>query len=69
MRFSGEIRAAGVGTQLQGGASRLCKHAEITVPSLDDWEREWKKNLRRNIQTRLVAVDFHPSLSVITQSN
>jgi hypothetical protein len=20
------------------------KHAEVTVPSLDDWEKEWKKN-------------------------
>jgi len=29
------------------------KHAEVTVPSLDDWEREWKK--------KLLPVDFRSS--------
>jgi integrase len=34
------------------------KHAEVTVPSLDDWEKEWSKNSQRNAQPKLVPVDF-----------
>jgi len=34
------------------------KHAEVTVPSLDDWEKDWGKNSRRNAQPKLVPVDF-----------
>jgi integrase len=30
------------------------KHAEVTVPSLDDWEKEWEKNS----QSKLLLVDF-----------
>ena len=30
------------------------KHAEVTVPSLDDWEREWEKNA----QSKLLPVNF-----------
>lgn len=34
------------------------KHAEVTVPSLDDWEQEWQKNPQRSAQPKLVPVDF-----------
>jgi site-specific recombinase XerD len=30
------------------------KHAEVTVPSLDDWEKDWEKNS----QSKLLPVDF-----------
>jgi hypothetical protein len=30
------------------------KHAEVTVPSLDDWEKEWEKNPHRNVQSKLL---------------
>jgi integrase len=33
------------------------KHAEVTVPSLDDWEKEWEKNPQRNAQPKLLPVD------------
>jgi integrase len=36
------------------------KHAEVTVPSLDDWEKQWKKDPRAVHQPKVVAVDFHP---------
>src|SRR5258706_8110105 len=36
------------------------KHAEVTVPSLDDWEKEWKKNPQGIKKPRLVPVDFQP---------
>ena len=36
------------------------KHAEVTVPSLDDWERQWKKNPHGMQQPK--AVDFQSSL-------
>jgi integrase len=34
------------------------KHAEVTVPSLDDWEKEWKKNPQSAAQPKVLAVDF-----------
>jgi integrase len=35
------------------------KKAEVTVPCLDDWEREWKKNPQNIAQQKIVPVDFH----------
>jgi hypothetical protein len=43
------------------------RHAEVTVPSLDDWEREWEKNPQRNTQTKLLPVDFRSRLVAIEQ--
>ena len=34
------------------------KRAEVTVPSLDDWEKQWKKDPRAVQQPKVVAVDF-----------
>jgi hypothetical protein len=34
------------------------KHAEVTVPSLDDWEKDWQENPQRNGQSKLLPVDF-----------
>lgn len=34
------------------------KHAEVTVPSLDDWEKQWQKNPQGITQPKLVPVDF-----------
>ena len=39
------------------------KHAEVTVPSLDDWEKQWKKNPHGMKQpNKVVAVDFWSNL-------
>jgi site-specific recombinase XerD len=35
------------------------KHAEVTVPSLDDWEKQWKENPHGAAKPKLVPVDFH----------
>jgi hypothetical protein len=32
----------------------------VTVPPLDDWEKEWGKNPQRNAQPKLLPVDFRP---------
>jgi integrase len=45
------------------------KHAEVTVPSLDDWEKEWGKNAQRTAQPKLVPVDFRSPLAAVAQSN
>jgi integrase len=45
------------------------KHAEVTVPSLDDWEKEWEKNSLGNVQPKLLPVDFRSSLVAVAQSN
>jgi len=34
------------------------KHAEVTVPSLDDWEKQWKKNPPGIVKPAVVPVDF-----------
>jgi len=34
------------------------KRAEVTVPSLDDWEKQWKKDPHATQQPKVVAVDF-----------
>jgi integrase len=35
------------------------KHADVTVPSLDDWERRWREDPRGQGAARVVAVDFN----------
>jgi integrase len=45
------------------------KHAEVTVPSLDDWEKDWQVNPQRSVQPKLLPVSFHSPLAVIAQSN
>ena len=45
------------------------KHAEVTVPSLADWEKEWEKNSQRNAQPKLLPVDFRSPLAAVAQSN
>jgi hypothetical protein len=39
------------------------KHAEVTVPSLDDWEKEWGENSQRNVQPKVLLMDFLPKLT------
>jgi hypothetical protein len=43
--------------------------AEVTVPSLDDWEKEWGGNSQRNVQPKLLPVDFRSPLAAVAQSN
>jgi integrase len=45
------------------------KHAEVTVPSLDDWEKEWGKNSKCSVQPKLLPVSFRSPPAVIAQSN
>jgi len=39
------------------------RQAEVTVPSLDDWERQWKKHPRGMKQPKVVAVGFQSNLN------
>ena len=34
------------------------KHAEVTVPSLADWEKDWQENTQRSGQLKLLPVVF-----------
>ena len=45
------------------------KHAEVTVPSLDDWEKEWGKSERRLVPAKLVPLDFRSTSTAISQAN
>jgi integrase len=45
------------------------KHAEVTVPSLDDWEKDWQENPQRGGQPKLLPVDFRLPLATVAQSN
>jgi hypothetical protein len=40
------------------------KHAEVTVPSLDDWEIHWKANPQSMPKPTLVPVDFRSPMMV-----
>jgi len=45
------------------------KHAEVTVPSLDDWEKDWQENPQRSAQPKLLPVDFRSPVAAIAQTN
>jgi hypothetical protein len=45
------------------------KHAEVTVPSLDDWEKDWQEKPQRSVQTKLVPVDLRSQAASSAQSN
>jgi hypothetical protein len=45
------------------------KHAEVTVPSLDDWEKDWQENPKLNTQPKLQPVDSQSPLDANAQSN
>jgi hypothetical protein len=45
------------------------KHAEVTVPSLADWEKEWQENPQRSVQPKLVSVDYRLPLAAVARSN
>jgi len=47
-----------LGHNSKAGHHACSKHAEVTVPPLDDWEKEWEKNPQRNAQPKLLPVDF-----------
>jgi hypothetical protein len=38
------------------------KHAEVTVPSLDDWEKQWRENPQQIAKPAVVQVDFKAQL-------
>jgi len=41
----------------------------VTVPSLDDWEKQWKNNPHGMKQPKVVAVDFQSNLEVPTSAD
>jgi hypothetical protein len=49
------------------------KHAEVTVPSLDDWEKGWNNKTadkgHRTPATKLLSVDFRLPLVSLAQVN
>jgi hypothetical protein len=42
--------------------------SEVTVPSLDDWEKDWQDNPQRSVLPKLLPVDFQSPFSAVTQS-
>jgi hypothetical protein len=36
---------------------------EFTVPSLDDWEKDWQDNPQRSVQPKLLPVNFRSPLA------
>jgi integrase len=45
------------------------KHAEVTVPSLDDWEKQWQKNPQELQKPKLVPVDFQANQHATCKDN
>jgi hypothetical protein len=67
-RLPGAVRAAGVGSQFQGGASCLLETRGIHRGSLDDWEKESEKFTTQRA-TEIAAMDFRSPLASMAQSN
>jgi len=45
------------------------KHAEVTVPSLADWEKDWQENSQRKAQPKLLPMAFRVPTGANAQSN
>jgi len=45
------------------------KHAEVTVPSLADWEKDWQDNPQHTTLPKLLSLDYQSPLIGISQSN
>jgi integrase len=45
------------------------KHAEVTVPSLDDWEKQWQANPQKITKPVVVAVSFQTQRTDSTDSH
>jgi integrase len=45
------------------------KRAEVTVPSLADWEKDWQENPQRSGQPKPLPTDFRLPLNAIGQLN
>jgi hypothetical protein len=44
------------------------KHAEVTAPSLDDWEKEGERDSQRKVKTKLLPVNFRSRLAAKAQA-
>ena len=69
VRFPGAIRTTGGGHNSKAVHRAYAKHAEVTVPSLDDWEKDWLEKPKRRVQSKLLPTDFRSQSATITQSN
>ena len=45
------------------------KHAEVTVPSLADWEKDWQENPQRSARPKLLPVDISSLMLLTAQVN
>jgi hypothetical protein len=45
------------------------KHAEVTVPSLADWEKYWREKPQRKVQPKLLVAEARVRLASGVQSN
>jgi hypothetical protein len=45
------------------------KHAEVTVPSLADWKKDWQENPQRNFQSKLLPLNFRLPMVPTAQAN
>jgi hypothetical protein len=44
------------------------KRAEVTVPSLVNWEMSWQENPQRDVQTKLLQLDIRLGLPGILKA-
>jgi hypothetical protein len=56
--FPGRFTQQALGHNSKAVHHAYSKHAEVTVPSLDDWEKQWKKNPQGIVKPAVVQVDF-----------
>ena len=61
--------ALGMGHNSKAVHRAYAKHAEVTVPSLADWEKDWQENPQRTAPPKLLPVVFRSMVATAAQSN
>ena len=59
MRFPERFAQQALGHNSKAVHYAYSKRAEVTVPSLDEWEKQWKEDPHSLQRAKVVAVDFH----------
>jgi integrase len=66
--FSERFAQQALGHNSKAVHRAYAKHAEVTVPSLDDWEKQWKENPQANQKPAIVSVNFNRMVPELTQN-
>jgi hypothetical protein len=67
--FPGRFAQQALGHNSKAVHRAYAKHAEVTVPSLDDWKKDCQEKPQRRLQPKLLAMVSQSSLVSDARSN